>query len=300
MAHRDTAWIEAQYNNRARVPDSLDILARWRQASALARSRMTVTLDLPYGNENDADGQLADGQHADAPGQTLDVFPARSPGSPVLVYIHGGWWRSLDKADHSFVAPAFVQAGAMVVVPNYALCPAVTIEQIALQAARAVAWTWRHAAGFGGDPSRIHAVGHSAGGHLAAMLLCCDWPKVGADLPPQLLASALSISGVFDLAPLRRAPFLQRDLRLSQSAVQRLSPAYFPAPAGTLRALVGADESAEFLRQNRLIRSRWGPAAVPVCEALPGLNHFTVLHDLVDPAGRAHRHAMDLLGLSGA
>ena len=283
MAHRDTAWIEAQYNNRARVPESADILLRWREASALARSRMSAALDLRYG---------------DGPNESLDVFPARTAGSPVLVYLHGGWWRSLDKADHSFVAPAFVQAGAMVVVPNYALCPAVTIEQIALQTAQALAWTWRHAAQFGGDPSRIHGVGHSAGGHLVAMLLCCDWPALGGDLPPQLLASAMSISGVFDLAPLRRAPSLQADLQLTQAAVRRLSPAYFPAPARPLRALVGGDESAEFLRQNRLIFKQWGSQAVPVCEALPGLNHFTVLHDLVDSAGRSHHHALQLLGLT--
>jgi len=288
MAHHDAAWYEAQYNNRARVPDSVALLARWAEASALSRSRMTCVLDEPYG---------------DGPGETLDVFPARASGAPVLVFIHGGYWRALDKADHSFVAPAFVQAGAMVVVPNYALCPAVGIEHIALQATRALAWAWRHAARYGGDPSRIVVAGHSAGGHLAAMLMACDWPAVAAGLPARLLAGGLSLSGLFDLEPIRQTPFLQADLRLTPTAVRRLSPAHFPRPArpwGPLAALVGGDESAEFLRQNRLIRDRWGARSVPVCEALPGLNHFTVLHDLVDPAGAAHRHALRLLGLAGA
>ena len=294
MALHDTAWLEAQYNNRARVAAASDILAGWARASAQARSSVACLLDVPYGSE---------------PGETLDVFPApmpargghgraATPGAPVLVFIHGGWWRSLDKADHSFIAPPFVQAGAVVVLPNYALCPAVSMAQIALQTTRALAWAWRHAAQHGGDPARLFVIGHSAGGHLAAMLLCCDWPTVQPDLPRGLLAGAMSISGVFDLAPLRRTPFLQADLRLTAAAVRRLSPARFCPPAGPLLALVGADESDEFLRQNRLIRRRWGARSVPVCQTLSGLNHFTVLHDLVDPAGIAHRHALHLMGLA--
>ena len=282
MSQHNAAWHDRQYNNRARVPEALQLLQRWAEASALARKRMVCLLDQAYGDE---------------PGEQLDVFPAKASGAPVLVFIHGGYWRSLDKSDHSFVAPAFVRAGAMVVVPNYALCPAVSIEKIALQTTRALAWVWRNAARFGGDPARIIVVGHSAGGHLAAMLLACRWTEVGADLPARLLAGAMSLSGLFDLAPLRRAPFLQQDLQLSEAAVRRLSPAGFAAPPGPLAALVGGDESDEFIRQNQLIGERWGPATVPLCEALPGLNHFTVMHDLVDPAGRAHCHALSLLGL---
>ncbi len=285
MALHDPAWHDDQYNNRARVPESTTLLQRWAQASALSRERMTCLLDQAYG---------------DAPGETLDVFPARGDAAPVLVFIHGGWWRALDKSDHSFVAPSFVQAGAMVVVPNYSLCPAVTIEQIALQTTRALTWAWRHARRFGGDPGRIIVAGHSAGGHLAAMLLTCRWQTVAHDLPQRLVQGALSVSGVFDLAPIRRTPFLAADLRLTPASVQRLSPAGFPPPHGPLAALVGALESAEFIRQNRLIRDRWGPASVPVCEELPGLNHFTVMHDLVDPGGRAHAHALRLLGLAPA
>ena len=283
MAHPDTAWLEAQYNNRARVPEAAALLRRWAEVSALVRSRMTAVADLPYGP---------------GPAERLDVFPARVPGAPVLVFIHGGYWRSLDKADHSFVAPAFVQAGALVVVPNYSLCPAVGIADIALQMCQALAWTHRHAADYGGDPSRIHVVGHSAGGHLAAMLLCTRWQQVAPGLPRQLVRGAMSLSGLFDLAPLRRTPFLQADLHLAEADIARLSPAGFPRPPGPLQALVGGLESEEFLRQNQLIRQRWGARAVPVCEALPGFNHFTVMHDLVDPAGRAHHQALALLGLA--
>ena len=163
---------------------------------------------------------------------------------------------------------------------------------------KAVAWTWRHIAAHGGNPQRMALVGHSAGGHLAAMLQSCRWQQVDEAMPLQPLAGALAISGLYDLEPVRLAAFLQGDLRLTPSQVNRLSPAFFPRPkAGKLYAAVGADESDEFIRHNQLIRDQWGPTAVPVCETLPHANHFTVLESLADPAGRLHELALRLLSL---
>ena len=283
---RDPDWLEAEYNNRLRVPAFAEHLQYWREASAQARvaAHGRSRLDVPYGH---------------SPAETLDVFrPERSPkgGAPVMLFIHGGYWRSLDNADHSFVDPAFTLQGVCVVVPNYALCPAVGMSEIALQMTRAVAWTVRHAADFGGDPTRITVVGHSAGGHLAAMLLGCDWAQGGADVPPHAVRTALSISGLFQLEPLRHTPFLANDLRMDAAEAKRLSPALWPAPAhGRLVALVGGDESSEFLRQNALIQQAWGQQRVPVCAALPGLNHFSVLEALAQPGHRLHRQALGLL-----
>jgi arylformamidase len=280
----DPVWLDAEYDNRARVAGHPQVLARWAQASALARQQSPqALLDLAYGP---------------GAGETLDLFPAARPGAPVLVFIHGGWWRTLDKADHSFIAPAFNAAGAMVVVPNHALCPAVGIEHIVLQMAACVVWVWRHALEHGGDPARIALAGHSAGGHLATMLLSCRWKELADGLPVQPLAGALSVSGLYDLEPLRHTPFLQPDLQLTPAAVARLSPAFFPRPKGArLYSTVGLDESDEFRRQCRLIRDVWGPTAVPVCETVPAANHFTILNSLVDPAGRLHGLALRLLGL---
>jgi len=182
-------------------------------------------------------------------------------------------------------------------VPNYALCPAVTVEHITLQMVRALAWVYRHAEDYGGDPARIVVAGHSAGGHLAAMMLACQWRQVAADLPEDLVKGALSISGVFDLEPLRHTEFLQADLRLTEASARKLSPSLMPAPKGPLYAVVGGDESEEFQRQNTLIRNAWGPAVVPVCEALPGTHHLSVLHELADPASRLHALGLDLLDL---
>jgi arylformamidase len=262
------------------------VLERWAKASELARTHSQAHIDVPYG---------------DAPSERLDIFPAasRSAGrAPVLIFIHGGWWRALDKSDHSFVAPSFSADGAMVVLPNYALCPAVGIEHIVRQMTAAVSWVWHHAAEFGGDASRLVLAGHSAGGHLATMMLSCRWKEVDEQMPAQPLAGALSISGLYDLEPLRHTPFLQKDLQLTPASVARLSPAFFPRPKSTrLYAAVGLDESDEFRRQNLLIRDVWGPTAVPVCETVPSTNHFTVLNSLADPAGRLHDLALRLLDL---
>jgi arylformamidase len=281
----DPAWLDAQYNNRARIPDHPAIFQRWAEASQAARDGSPAA--------------LLDRRYGDGPGETLDVFPAGTPGAPLLLFIHGGYWRALDKADFSFVAPAFNAAGAAVVVPNYGLCPAVSIEVIAVQMAAALAWSWRHAATFGADPARIAVAGHSAGGHLVAMLLSCRWKQVGEDLPLQPLSGGLAISGLYDLEPIRQTPFLAPDLRLTPAAVARLSPAFFPRPrAAPLYAVAGGDESEEFIRQNRLIRDVWGPTAVPVCETVPHANHLTVLQGLVEPQGRLHHLALRLLGLA--
>ena len=279
----DPVWLDQQYNNRARVPDHARIFQSWAEASAVARQHSDAVLDLRYGNGE---------------GETLDVFRTTRPVAPVMVFVHGGYWRSLDKSDHSFVAPSFNADGALVVVPNYALAPRVTLEHIALQMVRALEWVWRHAADYGGDPARIVVVGHSAGAHLAAMLLSCRWRDVAPDLPPQLVGSALAISGLYDLEPVRLTPFLQADLQLTPAAVKRLSPAFFPRPRGKLVAVAGADESEEFIRQNQLIRDVWGPTAVPVCELLPGAHHFAVMKNLADPDGRLHALGRQLLGLA--
>ena len=283
MSQLDTGWLDTQYNNRARVPEHMAIIDRWRQASQLVREQSPACrIGLSYGEGSD---------------ETVDVFPAAEPGAPILIFIHGGYWRSLDKADHSFVAPSFTADGALVLVPNYALAPAVTLEDITLQMARAVEWAWRHAAEHGGDPSRIVVAGHSAGGHLAAMMLSCRWKQLADDLPAQLVQGALSLSGLYDLEPLRHTPFLQADLRLTPASVRRLSPAFFPRPRGKLVTLVGALESEEFQRQNQLIRDVWGPTAVPVCATVEGADHFTILRHLADPDSHVHALGRQLLGL---
>lgn len=286
MASYEPAWLEGMYNNLARVKDHPAYFQRWARDSAAARDNLPARIDIPYGSGTN---------------ETLDVFPAPVPDAPVLVFIHGGYWRAMDKKDHSFIAPAFNDRGICVVQPNYALCPGtpeqpVTVPGILMQMVRALEWTWRHVAAHGGDPSRITVAGHSAGGHMAAALLSCDWRAVAPDLPAQLVRNALSISGLYDLRPLQHTPFLMNTLKLTDADALRASPALWPAPKrGQLYAVAGGDESEEFIRHNAMIREAWGRNTVPVCEVLPGLNHFGVVDALADPAHALHRHAVHLL-----
>ena len=282
--------ISRAYNNRLLVPHFQEILSEWHRKSDLARRTLPAAhWDLAYGPE---------------PLNRLDVIEPRGTrqselgGAPVLFFIHGGYWRMLDKSAQTFIAPSWSARGAMVVIPNYSLAPAVSLEQISLEIAQALAWTWRHAGQFGGDPSRIVVAGHSAGGHLTGMALSCRWPELAPDLPADMVTRGLSISGLFDLAPLVHCEWLMPDIRLTPESIARLSPARWDAPAKRrLVAVAGALESSEFHRQNDLIAARWGAQTVPLIERIAARNHFDILLDLDNPQSQLSTLLAGLLGL---
>ena len=275
--------ISRAYNNRLLVPHFQDILKLWDERSRAARAGAArAHWDLAYGPR---------------PLNRLDLIepdPGTVPsgqGAPILFFIHGGYWRMLDKSAQTFIAPAWTARGTMVVIPNYTLAPAVGLEDISLEIVQALAWVWQHARRYGGDPGRIVVAGHSAGGHLTGMALSCLWPKLGRalglTLPSQVVRSGLAISGLFDLAPLVHCEWLMPDIRLSGESIRRLSPAGWAAPKGRrLLAVAGERESSEFHRQNEVIERQWGPTAVPVRERIAGRNHFDILLDLEDPSSR--------------
>jgi len=283
MTQHDGAWYDRMYNNRALVPEHETHFANWRDASAQVRATHRCFQDVAYGS---------------GPNESLDIFPASRSSAPVVIFIHGGYWRSLDKADHSFIAPSLTAQGAHVVMPNYALCPAVTVSEITLQMVKAVAWVWRNIANFGGDPSRITLIGHSAGGHLATMLLACHWTAYAKDLPSHLVTKALSISGLYELESVRATPFLTDSLRLTEQVALQNSPAWMPAPKqGTLYTVAGGIESEEFVRHNSLMQLAWGKERVPVVEVLPGLQHFSIVEALIQPGHRLNTLASELMNL---
>jgi arylformamidase len=278
----DNALLARQYNNRELVPDHAQYFARWGEASARARSTMTSHLDLRYG---------------DMPGETIDLFPARKGDGSCMMFIHGGYWRALDKKDFSFLAPAWVDAGVSLAVVNYDLCPTVTMEQIVQQMLRASRWLWLHAEEYGMDQDRLYASGHSAGGHLTAMLMCAVWPAFDAQLPKDLWKGGLAVSGLYDLRPLLQVDFLQQDLRLDEAAAVKLSPAFMsPATRAPLMTSVGGAESGEFLRQNRLLGERWR-AAFAGDVPMPGKNHFSVADGLAERSSPLFQAALRLMKL---
>ena len=247
--------LEAEYDNRARVPDHPVLMGRWKAAAEAARAAHPPV-------------QIAYGAGAR---EVMDLFEA-GPDAPVAVFLHGGYWQALDKSWFSGLAPALLSHGVSLAIPSYDLAPAVGVGRIVAQV-RAAVETVRTRTG-----RRPVVFGHSAGGHLAACMLS-----------EGRASAAVAISGVFDLEPLISTS-LNVALGLDRLQARALSPIHWPAPNGgapggtVLDCVVGADESSEFLRQSREMAAVWaGKGADTRFEALPGLNHFTVLEPLLDP-----------------
>jgi arylformamidase len=259
---------EAEYNNRARVPEHPEIFARWtREAEdyrAEAMKERRAELGLSYGSSLR---------------QFIDLFSARrAVTAPLALFIHGGYWRSLDPSLFSHMARGLNAHDVTVAVVGYDLCPEVTIAEIIEQIRHACLFLWLRTG------QRMMIYGHSAGGHLAATMLATEWQARYPKAPPDLVPAAYSISGLFDLTPLAGIPMAQ-DLRLDESEARSVSPLFWPAPKGRpFDAVVGALESSEFLRQSRTIADSWGKAGAQTrYEAIPGTNHFTVIDALADP-----------------
>jgi len=256
---------ETEYDNRARVPEHPQIFSRWqREAAAFRAAARRAKFGVPYGP---------------SPRQIVDLFPANNDNAatPLAMFIHGGWWRSLEPAMFSQVVAGPNAHGVTVAVAGYDLCPQVGIATIVEQMRVACLWLWRQ------QRKRVFIYGHSAGGHLAACLTATDWKTLVPDAPADLVAAAYAISGVFDLAPLAQIS-VNQDLRLDEQSARALSPLYWHVPAGrSLDAVVGALESSEFLRQSQTIAEAWRQGMAQTrYEAIAGANHFTVLDPLSD------------------
>ena len=278
----DTSFFSREYNNRELVPEHPQYMARWAEGSARARSTMTCHLDCAYGEQ---------------PGEAMDIFPARKGDGTCMMFIHGGYWRALDKKDFSYLAPAWVDAGVSLAVVNYDLCPRVSMEEIVRQMLRASRWLWQNAEEYGMDQDRLYVSGHSAGGHLTAMLMCALWPQLDARLPKNLWKGGLAISGLYDLNPLMQVEWLNGDLKLDAQSAHKLSPAFMaPATRAPLMTCVGGAESSEFQRQNALLGSRWRKAVAGHIP-MPGKHHFSVIDALAEPGSALFDGARRLMKL---
>jgi arylformamidase len=269
----DRAGLDAQYFLRARVPEHPEYFRRWAEDSAAVRRTRPCQLDIPYD------------------GERLDLFPAERRPAPCLLFIHGGYWQALDKSDFSFLVPAFQDAGVAVAVVNYTLAPKAGMDEIVRQNRAAVAWLQRNAREYGLDPARIHVAGHSAGGHLTAMVLATDWSAFGLDRDP--VRGACAISGLYDLEPIRLC-YLNDVLGLDALGAERNSPIHhLPKQSPPLILSVGTGETDEFLRQQEAFAAAWRGAGLALEVAdQPGDHHFAVVGRLGESQGPLHRAVM--------
>jgi arylformamidase len=275
---------EVEYNNRARVPEHPEIFARWTYEAELYRAEMLkdgrAELGLTYGS---------------TPRQTVDLFLAQGhENAPLAIFIHGGWWRSLEPSIFSQMARGPNERGVSVAVVGYDLCPNVTIADIIEQMRRMCAFLWQR---FG---RRMMVYGHSAGGHLAAALLATDWRTLYPKAPADLVPAAYSISGVFDLTPLLQTS-VNADLRLDAVEARKISPLFWPiASSSVFDAVAGGLESSEFKRQSRTIAETWQQTGAQTrYEEIAGTNHFTVIDPLSDPQSAMAARVADLAKIAG-
>ena len=232
----DSETLEAEYNLMARRgPDFPQVVERWLARSALHRENSECQVDLAYG-EGDR--------------EKLDLFYGGAPNGPVVIYIHGGYWQRGDKNMYSFITEGYVKHGVSVVMLNYNLTPSVRMAQIPPQIRKAVSWSWHNAEDLGFSNEKITVMGHSAGGHLTAMMMATDWAVFDPQLPSDLIRSGIPISGVFELEPLIHTS-LNEGPQMSRSEAVAQSPCFIP-PVSTAPQLVlaGAAETSEFLRQS--------------------------------------------------
>lgn len=260
-------YYSQQYNARASIPDHPYIFTRWTEQSAWVRRSNAGMYDLMYG---------------EVAGERLDIFPTREAHAPLVVFIHGGWWRSLDKFDFSMLAPAFTNAGLNVAMTNYTLAPEASVEDIVRQQLRALAWLYKNSEKYDIDHKRIIVVGHSAGAHLAAMMMAASWTTYDAGLPADLIKAGVLLSGLYDLEPVLHADFVNVDLQLTAERVLPLSPGLMPLTQNIpFITAVGGHESDEFKRQTHLIKQAWNMNHQAEI-SLPESNHLTICDALGD------------------
>ena len=227
--------LNLQYRARLTIPDADQCVANTAARSAIVRKSILCHIDIPYGSTSL---------------QTLDIFPADNCDAPVFFYIHGGYWFELDKSIYSEVAGPMVSAGITTVLPNYDLCPAVSISDIVTQVRAALYWVYKNIAQYNGNPNNIFVSGHSAGGHLTGMMMATDWHDAH-QIPRDVVKGTAPLSGLFDIEPHRHTN-LQPHIRLTKEDVVNNSPQNLPVNFdGWMICAVGGGETDAFRRQSK-------------------------------------------------
>lgn len=270
--------LERGYNVRAPRLDFDQLFGDWTRRSESFRAGATGFLDVAYGN---------------AERRRLDIFPA-SAAAPTLVYLHGGYWQGGDKSAYSFIAEPFINGDLSFVVMNYTLCPHATVPDITEEIRHGLAWLHRNGARYGLASKEIDVIGHSAGGHLTAMMLATDWRARDPDLPGDLVRTGVAISGLYDLEPLRYTS-MNRAAGIDADAARHCSPLFLrPRPGARLLTVVGGREPDAFHEQAGNLEARWTASGARVESRVePDVDHFDVINRLADAESALFRRVRD-------
>ncbi len=280
----DQESLDAQYNNRLHVPHYADYLNRWESLSRDTEKNLPVIKDLPYG---------------DLERERLDIYPSSQPGSKTLIFIHGGYWQMLDKSMFQFIAKGFHSYGMTTVLINYPLAQEASINEIVFACRKAIQWLYNNASAYSGNPDQIYVVGHSAGGHLAAMLMVTDWKGFDAGLPANVLKGACMLSGLFNLVPIYHS-YLNKVLKMDRDIAEANSPVKLePKNLCPLIIAVGEEETAEFNDQSKEFYESWKEKGVDVqLLQLAGENHYSIVKRVADLQSVLHEKLRDLMEIN--
>lgn len=266
-----------QYNNRLHVPDFADYLEAWDKRSAEAREKYAFVKDVRYGNHSR---------------ECLDIFSSGKPLSKVLIFIHGGYWQFFDKTKFHFIADAFLKYGITTVLINYPLAPDSNMDEMVASCRKAMLWLQQNLAKFNAHPDQIYVAGHSAGGHLTAMLMEKEWAKS----LKRSIKGVCMISGLYNLRPIQLS-YVNEALQMDKEIAFRNSPVEFePLQNCPILVAVGAAETDEFKGQSRELYSKWKNKAASIeLMELSALNHFSVLNSLVDENTLLHKALLEMM-----
>jgi arylformamidase len=236
----DQSQIDPQLDIENHIWDIIPYFDTFLSRSAQTLGSLEHEVDIPVGARDE---------------ERIDVFPAKQKGAPIIIFIHGGWWRLGTRKLFNFCVKGLADLGFTCISSDYALCPKVGIPDITAASRLAVAWAYRNAESINGDPERIFVTGHSAGGHQVGMLAVTDWQEYG--LPSDVIKGGIPISGLFDLRPFRYS-WLQPKLQLTGDVVFNESPLFhIPESGPPLLVALGGTESVEFHRQSEEFVAAW-------------------------------------------